>query len=91
MSPPVANFLTTNSGWISRKLNDTATTALTGYTAYVVAHGVPDNVWQAAIPLILALISWLAGILLSRAAHDANQAMIPPDLHLGDALPKAAK
>ena len=71
-------LLTTQQGWILRKCNELATTGLAAFAAYQNAHGVPGTVISTETAFVLALVSWLASLGLSKLADTANKELPPP-------------
>ena len=73
----LSDFLTSRSGWITRKAIDTATPVLAGWATYAAAHGVPGDITAGLHQAALASITWLVGLGLSALADKANKALVP--------------
>ena len=71
-------FLTTQRGWILRKLNESATTGFAALATYQTAHGIPGDVISTEGAFFLAIASWLGGLALSKLADTANKELPPP-------------
>lgn len=71
-------FLTSQQGWILRKINEAVTTGLAAFATYQTAHGIPGDVISKETAFTLALVSWLASLALSKLADTANKELPPP-------------
>jgi hypothetical protein len=77
MKPFISEFLTSKSGWITRKAIDTLTPILASYAGVLIEKGAPEDLTNGLTTAIIAGVTWIIGLGLSKLADSANKAIEP--------------
>jgi hypothetical protein len=71
-------FLTTNLGWISRKLTEVLTIGVGSIAAYAISKGIPDEVVSSGNTFLIAVVGYGVSLVMSKLADHANKEATPP-------------
>jgi hypothetical protein len=77
MNKILSDFLTSKSGWITRKAIDTLTPILSTYAGVLIQKGAPEDLTNGLTTAIIAGVTWIIGLGLSKLADSANKALEP--------------
>lgn len=72
------SFLTSQTGWLTRKGVELVTIGVTSAAAFAISKGVPDELVNSGTTFLIGVGGYLVSLVLSKVAEQANKEAPPP-------------